>query len=75
MLSKLSRECVMRFTSNKIYFVVAQETVSLAQPPLVWCELEQRAFFNEYTMAGVDDEHNEIYLSFGPGIKIGSKSM
>lgn len=67
MLSRLSRECVMRLTSDKIFFVVTQETLSLTQPPLVWCELDQRAFFNEYIMTGVDDEHNEIYLSFGPG--------
>ncbi|XP_026463585.1 checkpoint protein HUS1-like [Ctenocephalides felis] len=66
MLSRLSRECVMRLTSDKIFFVVTQETLSLTQPPLVWCELDQRAFFNEYIMTGVDDEHNEIYLSFGP---------
>ncbi|PSN30647.1 Checkpoint protein HUS1 [Blattella germanica] len=36
--------------------------------PIVWTVLEQSHFFNEYSMAGVSEEQNEIYLEFEPDV-------
>ncbi|GJQ65999.1 hypothetical protein Trydic_g4092 [Trypoxylus dichotomus] len=60
-LSKLAKECVMRITPKKMYFIISDDG-SGTKKPFVWCELPADFYFNEYNVAGVNDEHNEIYL-------------
>lgn len=55
----MSRVCVMRLTPNNVCFNVANETT-----PMVWVTLEQDKFFNEYTLSGKSENHNEIYMEF-----------
>ncbi|XP_013147852.1 PREDICTED: checkpoint protein HUS1 [Papilio polytes] len=62
-ISKLSKECVLRLSSEKIYFIVNDDSSGPA-PPVLWCEIPQMMFFSEYQLTGVDDEHNDIYLGF-----------
>lgn len=66
-LSKISKDCVMRITLSKVYFIVSDEDGGPKQP-LVWCELPVSYYFREYTLAGVSDEYNEIYLEFATGV-------
>ncbi|CAH1163589.1 unnamed protein product [Phaedon cochleariae] len=60
-LSKFSKDCIMRITTRKLYFIVSEEE-SGPRRPLVWCELPVNFYFKEYHLAGVSDEYNEIYL-------------
>ncbi|XP_021921492.1 checkpoint protein HUS1 isoform X3 [Zootermopsis nevadensis] len=46
-----------------MYFIIVEENVTVGKP-MVWSVLEQTHFFNEYNMAGVSEEQNEIYLEF-----------
>lgn len=62
-LSKICKVCVMRITLTKLYFIVSDEEGGPKQP-LVWCELPVNYYFREYTVCGVSDEYNEIYLEF-----------
>ncbi|XP_003222272.1 checkpoint protein HUS1 isoform X2 [Anolis carolinensis] len=59
-ITKLAKTCTLRFTVDKIYFIlndkVANGGVSM------WCELNQENFFDEFQMEGVAAEDNEIYL-------------
>ncbi|XP_067011266.2 checkpoint protein HUS1 [Anabrus simplex] len=63
MLAKLSKTCILRICPQKIFFIISEEG-GIGGKPMVWCELEQAHFFNEYTMGGFSDTHNEIYLEF-----------
>ncbi|XP_066589690.1 checkpoint protein HUS1 [Prorops nasuta] len=56
-ISRLSRNCVMRFTKNEVCFRAGH-----SKPPTAWAELSQYHYFMEYTMCGVTEEQNEIYL-------------
>jgi hypothetical protein len=56
----------MRITADKIFFVLSED-MGLPGQMLSWCALEQAHFFNEFTMEGVNDSHNEIVLKFSPG--------
>lgn len=49
--------CVLRLTTNGISFNIGDDSV-----PVLWAELSQNHFFNEYVMSGVSEEQNEIYL-------------
>lgn len=53
----------MRITTTKLYFIVSDEEGGPKQP-VVWCELPVNYYFREYTVAGVSEEYNEIYLEF-----------
>jgi hypothetical protein len=44
-----------------------EENVTVGNP-MVWSVLEQTHFFNEYSMSGVSEEQNEIYLEFETGM-------
>lgn len=66
-LSKIAKECVLRLSHDKVYFIVSDENTSGHTPPNVWCHLDQSSFFSEYHMEGVDDTHRDIYLGFGTG--------
>ncbi|CAH0550478.1 unnamed protein product [Brassicogethes aeneus] len=60
-LAKFSKDCVMRITTRKVYFIISEEEMG-PRKPLVWCELPVGFYFNEYNVVGVSDQHNEIYL-------------
>ncbi|XP_052745298.1 checkpoint protein HUS1 [Bicyclus anynana] len=61
-ISKLSKECVLRLSDDKLYFIVSEDNSGPA-PPVLWCEIPQVVFFSEYQMIGIDEEHKDIYLS------------
>lgn len=65
-ISKLSKECVLRLSSDKLYFIVSEDNSGPA-PPVLWCEIPQAIFFSEYDMIGVDEEHKDIYLGVMSG--------
>lgn len=69
MIAKLSKLCVVRITKDFMYFIIVEENVTVGKP-MVWSILEQTHFFNEYSMAGVSDEQNEIYLEFETGMHV-----
>lgn len=60
-ISKLSKECILRLSSDQIYFIVSDENSGPA-PPILWCEIPQAMFFSEYQLIGLDDDHRDIYL-------------
>lgn len=66
-IAKLSKLCVVRLTKDFMYFIIVEENVTVGKP-MVWSVLEQTHFFNEYNMAGVSEEQNEIYLEFETGV-------
>lgn len=65
-ISKLSKECVLRLSNDKLYFIVSEDNSGPA-PPVLWCEIPQAIFFSEYDMIGVDEEHKDIYLGVMSG--------
>jgi hypothetical protein len=65
-LSKFSKECVMRITTRKVYFIISEEDNG-PRRPLAWCELPVTFYFKEYNVVGVNEEYNEIYLEFSTG--------
>ncbi|XP_026735848.1 checkpoint protein HUS1 [Trichoplusia ni] len=65
-ISKLSKECVLRLTDDHLYFIVSEEN-SGPTPPILWCEIPQAMFCSEYQMLGLDEEHKDIYLAFSSG--------
>ncbi|CAH2268342.1 checkpoint protein HUS1 [Pararge aegeria] len=60
-ISKLSKECVLRLSDDKLYFIVSEDNSGPA-PPVLWCEIPQDIFFSEYQMIGIDEDHKDIYL-------------
>lgn len=60
-LSKLTKECVMKISADKIYFIANEEFGSSA--PLVWVEIEANLYFTEYSMEGANNTHPNIVLS------------
>lgn len=73
-MSKIARECVMRITSNKLYFIISDEDAG-PRTPMVWCELPVTFYFREYNVVGVNEEFNEIYLEFVTGILVSKTFM
>lgn len=63
-LSKLTKECIMRISSDTIHFIVNEDTGNTS--PIVWAEICTRQNFIEYLMEGVNDQHQNIMLSFNP---------
>lgn len=35
--------------------------------PFLWATIDKDALFSQFSMNGVDDEHNEIWLALNPG--------
>ncbi|KAJ8962556.1 hypothetical protein NQ318_000949 [Aromia moschata] len=62
-LSKFSKNCIMRMTTRKVYFIISDEEGG-PRRPLVWCELPINFYFKEYNLVGVNEQYNEIYLEF-----------
>ncbi|XP_041971921.1 checkpoint protein HUS1 [Aricia agestis] len=60
-ISKLSKECVLRLSTDQLYFLVCDDVGPSA--PVLWCEIPQALFFSEYQIVGLDDEHHDIYLA------------
>lgn len=63
-LSKLTKECIMTINKNYIQFIINEESCTSA--PLVWIEIQNSSYFNEYTMSGINDKYENILLSFNP---------
>lgn len=55
----MTRSCVLRLATDELCFIVGDERV-----PVLWAVLSQEYFFTEYTMSGVTDNENEIYVEF-----------
>nr|CAG4638221.1 EOG090X0TJE [Chydorus sphaericus] len=62
-MTKLGKTCVLRITPTHVYFIV-RESQTISSSPLIWCTLEEKHFFSEYTMEGLSPADNEIYLEF-----------
>ncbi|XP_012284198.1 checkpoint protein HUS1 [Orussus abietinus] len=60
-ISRMSKMCVLRLMPNALYFTAVED-----RSPVIWVQLSIKHFFSEYTMAGVSDELNEIYLELDP---------
>ncbi|XP_056642687.1 checkpoint protein HUS1 [Diorhabda sublineata] len=73
-LSKFSKECVMRISTRKVYFIISEEE-SGPRRPLVWCELPVNFYFEEYSVTGVNEQYNEIYLEFSTALLARSLSV
>lgn len=65
-LSKLGKDCIIRLSAKKVYFIISEED-SGPRHPLVWCELPVSFYFKEYNVVGVNENFNEIYLEFSTG--------
>ncbi|XP_064644167.1 checkpoint protein HUS1-like [Lineus longissimus] len=63
-IAKLAKNCILRITPNKLYFILTERVANGGVG--IWCELMQSHFFNEYSMDGVSEEDNEIYLEVCP---------
>ncbi|XP_055038210.1 checkpoint protein HUS1 [Misgurnus anguillicaudatus] len=63
-VSKLTKSCVLRLTSDHLYFVLSGKISSGGVS--MWCELLQVNFFDEYQMEGVSADANEIFLEVTP---------
>ncbi|XP_037942149.1 checkpoint protein HUS1 isoform X1 [Teleopsis dalmanni] len=67
-LSKLTKECVLNISRNKIYFIANEESGTVA--PLVWVEIDASLYFSEYAMEGAKDKYQQIMLAI-PAVKLG----
>lgn len=63
-LSKLTKECVINISPDKMYFIANEESGSAA--PLVWVEIDASLYFPEYYVKLQDDNHPHIMLSVSP---------
>ena len=59
----MSKMCVIRLTTDVLCFNIGDDRV-----PVVWAELSQSRFFNEYSMEGASEEQNEIFLESDTGM-------
>ena len=73
--AKLSKLCVMRLTKDCVYFILTEMGTGTTAGncgnlrcggPVVWIEMEQSHFFNEYTMEGVTRDDPDIYVELEP---------
>ncbi|XP_065365092.1 checkpoint protein HUS1 [Calliphora vicina] len=63
-LSKLTKECVIDISADKMYFIANEESGTTA--PLVWVEIEAGLYFPEYELKLQDDRHPHIMLAISP---------
>ncbi|XP_067867235.1 checkpoint protein HUS1 isoform X2 [Heterodontus francisci] len=63
-ISKLTKSCILRLTSDKLYFILSDKVASGGVA--MWCQLFQGNFFDEFQIEGVSAQHNEIYLELTP---------
>ncbi|XP_063932679.1 checkpoint protein HUS1 [Zophobas morio] len=73
-LSKFSKNCVMRITTRKVYFIISEEE-SGPRRPLAWCELPVNFYFKQYNLVGLNEEYNEIYLELSTALLARSLSL
>ena len=66
-LSKLGKHGAISLTPTVLSFVIFDDCTP--RRILAQCILDQKFFFNEYTVVGVSEEHNQICLQFYPGNK------
>ncbi|XP_013379912.1 checkpoint protein HUS1 isoform X1 [Lingula anatina] len=64
MVAKLAKNCTVRITASKIYFILSERLVNGGVN--IWCELSQTNFFSEYAMDGLSEDYNEIFLEVVP---------
>ena len=58
-MGKMAKLCVLRLTADKIFFILTDQSV-FGGPAVVWAEIDQEIFFNEYNIEGVSSDQNEI---------------
>uniref|UniRef100_UPI00398E4169 checkpoint protein HUS1 n=1 Tax=Pristiophorus japonicus TaxID=55135 RepID=UPI00398E4169 len=63
-ISKLTKSCILRLTTDKLYFILSDKVASGGVA--MWCQLFQGNFFDEFQIEGVSAEYNEIYLELTP---------
>ncbi|XP_055513266.1 checkpoint protein HUS1 [Leucoraja erinacea] len=63
-ISKLTKSCILRLTSDKLFFILSDKVASGGVA--MWCQLFQGNFFDEFQIEGVSAEYNEIYLELTP---------
>ncbi|XP_069768398.1 checkpoint protein HUS1 isoform X2 [Narcine bancroftii] len=63
-ISKLTKSCILRLTSDKLFFILSDKVASGGVA--LWCQLFQGNFFDEFQIEGVSAEYNEIYLELTP---------
>ncbi|XP_078274726.1 checkpoint protein HUS1 [Rhinoraja longicauda] len=63
-ISKLTKSCILRLTSDKLFFILSDKVASGGVA--MWCQLLQGNFFDEFQIEGVSAEYNEIYLELTP---------
>ena len=73
--AKLSKLCVMRLSSDCVYFILVEMGSGTTAAncgnlrcggPVVWIEMDQSHFFNEYNMEGVTRDDPDIYIELEP---------
>ncbi|EEB17446.1 Checkpoint protein HUS1, putative [Pediculus humanus corporis] len=65
-LSKLGKHGAISLTPTVLSFVIFDDCTP--RRILAQCILDQKFFFNEYTVVGVSEEHNQICLQFYPDL-------
>lgn len=65
-MSRLAKLCVLRLTPDHICLVVS-DGGALGGTPGLWAEMEQQHYFAEYTMEGVSQDDNLIFLELQTG--------
>ena len=65
-MSRLAKVCVLQLTSDKVCLVVS-DGGAFEGTPGVWAEMEHQHYFAEYTMEGVSQEDNQIFLELQTG--------
>lgn len=63
--SKLSKEAVFNIKENGINMI--NNSTAMSTSPFLWATIDQNAFFSQFSMNGVDDEYNAIWLALNPG--------
>lgn len=62
--AKISKRAVCNIKSSGMYFSNAGAAVNSV--PLVWANIGTANFFEQFSMDGVDEKLNEIWLTFSP---------
>ncbi|XP_030828780.1 checkpoint protein HUS1 isoform X2 [Strongylocentrotus purpuratus] len=61
-IAKLTQLCVLRITSDRMYFIL-NDKVSKGH---LWCDLQALNLFSEFSMEGIAEDANEIYMEVNP---------
>nr|XP_054751716.1 checkpoint protein HUS1-like [Lytechinus pictus]XP_054751717.1 checkpoint protein HUS1-like [Lytechinus pictus] len=61
-VAKLTQLCVLRITSDRMYFII-NDKVSKGH---LWCDLQALNIFSEFSMEGIAEDANEIFMEVNP---------